>query len=48
LALNIATANQQNIKSNLDKTAHPHLFAFDDFVWFEDFAPLGKNLKLTP
>jgi hypothetical protein len=47
LAKNIATANQQTMKSNFDKTAHPHSFAIDNLVWYEDFAPLGKNPKLT-
>ena len=31
-----------------DKHALPHSFNVDDLVWYEDFAPLGKNPKLTP
>ncbi len=48
LAKNIATANQQTIKSNLDKNALPHSYSIDDLMWYEDFTPLGKNPKLTP
>jgi hypothetical protein len=44
----IATANQQSVKANFDKTAHPHSYTMDDLVWYKDFAPLGKNPKLTP
>jgi len=28
--------------------AFPHSFQIDNLVWYEDFAPLGKNPKLTP
>ena len=48
LAKNIATANQQTIKNNFDNNALPHSYSIDDLVWYEDFAPLGKNPKLTP
>jgi hypothetical protein len=33
---------------NFDKNALPHSFNIDDLVWYKDFAPLGKNPKLTP
>jgi hypothetical protein len=33
---------------NFDKTPFPHRFNVNDLVWYEDFAPLGKNPKLTP
>ncbi len=48
LAKNITTSNQTQVKSNFDKSAHPHSFTLDDLVWYEDFAPFGKNSKLTP
>jgi hypothetical protein len=48
IAKNIATANQQTIKNNFDKTALPQSFNIDNLVWYEDLAPLGKNPKLTP
>ncbi len=48
LAKNIASDNSAKIKDNFDKTAFPHDFSINDLVWFEDFAPLGKNPKLTP
>ncbi len=48
LAKNIASDNSAKIKDNFDKTAFPHNFSINDLVWFEDFAPLGKNPKLTP
>jgi hypothetical protein len=48
LAKNIANDNGSKIKDQFDKTAFPHNFAINDLVWFEDFAPLGKNPKLTP
>jgi hypothetical protein len=48
LAQNIANDNSAKIKNNFDKSAFPHDFKIDDLVWFEDFAPLGKNPKLTP
>jgi Integrase core domain len=47
-AKNIASDNSAKIKDNFDKTAFPHNFNINDLVWFEDFAPLGKNPKLTP
>jgi hypothetical protein len=48
LAKNIATDNGAKIKDQFDKTAFPHNFTINDLVWFEDYAPLGKNPKLTP
>jgi len=48
LAKNIANDNGAKVKDQFDKTAFPHNFAINDLVWFEDFAPLGKNPKLTP
>jgi hypothetical protein len=48
LAKNIASDSSAKIKDNFDKTALPHDFNINDLVWFEDFAPLGKNPKLTP
>jgi hypothetical protein len=48
LAKNVANDQSAKIKDNFDKTAFPHNFSIDDLVWFEDFAPLGKNPKLTP
>ncbi len=48
IAKNIAKASQESIKSNFDKNSFPHTFNVDDLVWYEDFAPLGKNPKLTP
>jgi hypothetical protein len=48
LAKNIASDNGAKIKDNFDKSAFPHNFSINDLVWFEDFAPLGKNHKLTP
>jgi hypothetical protein len=48
LAKKIAKANQDSTKTNFDKTAFPHSFHVNDLVWYEDFAPLGKNPKLTP
>ncbi len=48
LAKNIANDNSAKNKDNFDKSAFPHDFKIDDLVWFEDFAPLGKNSKLTP
>jgi hypothetical protein len=48
LAKNIASDNGAKIKDNFDKSAFPHDFNINDLVWFEDFAPLGKNPKLTP
>ncbi len=35
-------------KTNFYKNALPHSFNIDDLVWYEDFAPLGKNPNLTP
>jgi hypothetical protein len=48
LAKNIASDNSAKIKDNFDKSAFPHNFSINNLVWFEDFAPLGKNPKLTP
>jgi hypothetical protein len=45
LAKNIASDNSAKVK---DKSAFPHNFSINDLVWFEDFAPLGKNPKLMP
>jgi hypothetical protein len=45
---NSATTNQQTVKDNFDKTVLPHSFNINNLVWYEDFAPLGKNPKLTP
>jgi hypothetical protein len=45
---NIAKANQESIHSNFDKNAFPNTINVDDLVWYEDFAPLGKNPKLMP
>jgi hypothetical protein len=45
---NIAKDNQDNSKNNFDKKALPHLLNIEDLVWYEDFALLGKTLKLTP
>jgi hypothetical protein len=48
LAKNIASDQGEKIKDNFDKNALLHKFAIIDLVWYEDFAPLGKNAKLTP
>jgi hypothetical protein len=48
LAKNIASEQKDKIKDNFDKNALPHEFKINDLVWFEEFAPLGKNPKLTP
>jgi hypothetical protein len=48
LAKNVASDQSAKIKDNFDKSAFPHDFSINDLVWFEDFAPLGKNPKLTP
>jgi hypothetical protein len=48
LAKNIASDQREKIKNNFDKSALPHNFEINDLVWYEDFAPLGKNAKLTP
>jgi hypothetical protein len=48
LAKNIASDQSAKIKDNFDKSAFPHDFNINDLVWFEDFAPSGKNPKLTP
>ncbi len=48
LAKNIASDNSAKIKDNFDKSTFKHNFSINDLVWFEDFAPLGKNPKLTP
>jgi hypothetical protein len=48
LAKNVASDQGAKIKDNFDKSAFPHDFNINDLVWFEDFAPLGKNPKLTP
>jgi hypothetical protein len=47
LAKNIAGEQNEKIKDNFDKSALPHGLKTNDFVWFEEFAPLGKNPKLT-
>ncbi len=44
----MASDQGAKIKDNFDKSAFPHDFNINDLVWFEDFAPLGKNPKLTP
>jgi hypothetical protein len=38
----------EKFKDNFDKNAFPHLFQLEDLMWYEDFAKLGKNPKLTP
>jgi hypothetical protein len=48
IAKNIAKSNQDTSKENFDKNALPYLFNIDNLVWYKDFAPLGKNPKLTP
>jgi hypothetical protein len=48
IAKNIAKDYQDISKTNFDKKALPHSFNIEDLVWYEDFAPLGKNPKLTP
>jgi hypothetical protein len=48
LAKNVASDQGAKIKDNFDKSTFPHDFNINDLVWFEDFAPLGKNPKLTP
>jgi hypothetical protein len=48
LAKNIANDNSAKIKDNFDKSAFSHDFKINDLVWFEEFAPLGKNPKLKP
>jgi len=48
LAKNIAADQGDKIKANFDKSAFPHSSEINDLVWYEDFAPLGKNAKLTP
>ncbi len=48
LAKNISSDQGDKIKNNFDKLAFPHTFQIDDLEWYEDFAPLGKNPKLTP
>jgi hypothetical protein len=48
LTKNIASDNSAKIKDNFNKSAFPNDFQINDLVWFEDFAPLGKNPKLTP
>ncbi len=48
MAKNVASDQSAKIKDNFDKSAFPHDFSINDLVWFEDFAPLGKNPKLTP
>jgi hypothetical protein len=45
LAKNIAGDQGDKIKQNFDKHALPHNFEINDLVWYEDFAPLGKNAK---
>jgi hypothetical protein len=48
LAKNIANDQGDKIKANFDKKVQPHNFHINDFVWYKDFSPLGKNAKLTP
>ncbi len=48
MAKNVAGDQGTKIKENFDKSAFPHNFSLNDLVWYEDFAPLGKNPKLTP
>ncbi len=48
LAKNIASDQGDKIKNNFVKSALPHKFAINYLVWYEDFAPLCKNAKLTP
>ncbi len=48
LAKNISSDQGDKIKNNFDKMAFPHSFQIDNLVWYEDFAPLGKNPTLTP
>jgi len=48
LAKNIAADQGDKIKENFDRSAFPHNFEINDLIWYEDFAPLGKNAKLTP
>ncbi len=48
IAKTISSDKGEKIKDNFDKKALPHNFRIDDLVWYEDFAPLGKNPKLTP
>jgi len=48
LAKNIANDKGEKIKDNFNKSAFPHNFKINDLVWFEEFAPLGKNPKLMP
>jgi hypothetical protein len=43
LAKNIDEKTGEKYKDNFDKSALPHLFLFDDLVWYKDFTPLGKN-----
>jgi hypothetical protein len=42
---NIANDQGEKIKDNFDKNAMPQNFNIHDLVWYEDFAPLGKNAK---
>jgi len=48
LAKNIDNDNSAKINDHFDKSAFPHGLQIDNLVWFEDFAPLGKNPKLNP
>jgi hypothetical protein len=48
LAKNVANDQGDKIKDNFDKSAFPHNFKINNLVLFEEFAPLGKNPKLTP
>jgi hypothetical protein len=47
MAKNIANSNQEQTKANFNKSAKPHTFNIDGFMWYEDLMPLGKNPKLT-
>jgi hypothetical protein len=48
LAKNIANTSQEQVKSNFDKSAQSHSFDIAKLLWYEDFALLSKNPKLTP
>jgi len=48
VARNVASDQGAKITVNFDRSAFPHNFNLNDLVWYEDFASLGKNPKLTP
>jgi hypothetical protein len=48
LTKNISSDQGKKIKDNFDKKVLPHNIKIDNLVWYEDFAPLSKNPKLTP